>query len=65
MNNDNVVIQTQAECYRLIKANQEITAILQELCRLAGVDDLQALGAFIQKAKESQPEEVTQTVETN
>lgn len=61
MNNENVLIQTQAECYRLIKANQEITAILQELIKMAGVADLQALGEFITKAKASEPAEVVET----
>lgn len=49
----NELITTQAECYRLSKANQEFQAILQQLMQKCGATTLQALfDAVPEKAPE-------------
>lgn len=41
------LMRTQAEAYQLVKANQELVGTLQELIKLARVQNVQELGQFI------------------
>ncbi len=52
------IILLQAECYRLQKGAQELTATLQELIRIAGASDVQSLAEFIQSNKTQQSVEI-------
>lgn len=42
-NQQQELLITQAECYRLIKRNEELTNTIRELMQIGGVDNVQAL----------------------